>query len=64
MHNRLAAYLVKHSGSPQPRQKVAEALRHAVAMRDAHRPVNARQHEFWQGVVNVLKTAHLRMPKY
>lgn len=64
MYNRLAAYLIKHSGRPQPRQKVAEALRHATAIRDLQRPVNARQHEFWQGVVNVLKTAHFRMPEY
>ena len=63
MHNKLAAYLIKHSRRPQPRQKVAEALRHAVEIRSVQQP-DSKQSEAWHEAVELLKRVHLRMPKY
>lgn len=63
MHNQIAARLIKHSSRPQPRQKVAEALQHAVAITGHHAPAS-QQHKLWVNVTESLKHLHFRMPKY
>jgi len=64
MHYRLITGLLKHSKRVQPRQKLTEALLRAVEMRDkAHAP-GTPQHKVWSEAVELLKNAHLRMPKY
>jgi hypothetical protein len=59
MHRKIASRLIEHSRQCQARQRTAEALRHAVAMRETH-AANIRQREFWSQVVELLKQVHLR----
>lgn len=62
MHRQTAAQLFHHSRRKQPRQRLAEALRHAVAIREAQ-PANSQGYEFWAAVAEDLKSVHLKMPK-
>lgn len=62
MQRRIAARLIQHTQRRQPREATAEALRHAVAIRETQQS-GSKQHTFWAGVVEILKSTHLKMPQ-